>query len=295
MSMETNWSEKIVQLAERLLAIIPPRSTDFDWQKFTAASWQRHGFGTGQLLQYGDISQIQMDDLLCIEAQKAALDQNTRQFLQGLPANNVLLSGAKGIGKSSLVHALMNRYKDQKLRLVQVDQRHLVYLPEIVALLSPEDYRFIIFCDDLSFEADDAGYKRLKSILEGSVFGTAANTLIYATSNRRHLLPEYASDNDDVTVTQGEIHYGEAVDEKLSLSDRFGLWLRFYPMSQDDYLAVARHWVRRLEAVHAVDAAPEGSMRTEALRWALERTTRSGRSAQHFARHWVGSRALAEK
>lgn len=279
-------------LIKRLQALLPEDGGCFDWGEYRAASWQRHQLGQGQLLPYGRINQITLDDLLCINQQCQALDMNTRQFLADLPANNALLSGARGSGKSSLVHALLNKYQNQKLRLVEVNQINLIHLPEIIATLPSQHYKFILFCDDLSFEADDAGYKLLKSALEGSIFGGGCNVLVYATSNRRHLLPEYHSDNDAITVTKREIHYGEAVDEKVSLSDRFGLWLRFHPFNQDDYLAIAQRWVNTLSAKHGVIEIDANIVRREALIWAMERGNRSGRCAQHFARHLIGSAGL---
>lgn len=262
-----------------------------DWQRHPAAVWRSGPWGGG-FVAHADLDDISLDDLLQIDDQKARIDRNTRQFLAGVPANNVLLWGARGTGKSSLIHGLLNRYRDQGLRLVEVGKDELAALPEIASRLRSEPYRFVVFCDDLSFEADDASYKALKSALEGSVFRASPNLLIYATSNRRHLLPEYMSDNARAAHVQGELHHSEAVEEKISLSDRFGLWLSFYPFKQDAYLEVAEHWVTALAAAHGLAESWDDDARAEALRWALARGVRSGRTAQHFARHWVGTRLL---
>lgn len=286
-------TEDVRELARRALAVLPAPSR-VDWATCPAAVWHSGVLGAGFAV-HGGLDDIGLDDLLGIDDQKARLEQNTRQFVAGLPANNVLLWGARGTGKSSLVHGLLNRYRDDGLRLVEVSRHRLASLPEIVRGLRDEPYRFVLFCDDLSFEAEDASYKELKSALEGSVFKASGNVLIYATSNRRHLLPEYASDNEHVTVRRGEIHESEAVEEKISLSDRFGLWLSFYPFKQEAYLHVVEHWVGRLGAAHGLPVAWSDELRAAALRWALARGVRSGRTAQHFARHWVGSQLLAER
>lgn len=278
------------ELARRALALVPAPAA-VDWAACDAAVW--HGGPlTAGFTAHDGVDDIALADLLEIDDQKARIEANTRQFLAGLPANNVLLWGARGTGKSSLVHALLNAYRDQGLRLVEVGRQRLAALPDIVRRLRDEPYRFVLFCDDLSFEAEDASYKELKSALEGSVFKASGNVLIYATSNRRHLLPEYASDNDNVRVSHGELHESEAVEEKISLSDRFGLWLSFYPFRQDAYLTVAEHWVTRLARIHGLRDGWTDDARAAALRWALARGVRSGRTAQHFARHWVGSTLL---
>lgn len=277
-------------LAKRLLALLPG-SDPLDWTTVPAAVWRPGAIGAG-LKPHAEIDPIDLDDLLRIDRQKAALDANLRQFLAGLPCNNILLWGARGTGKSSLIHAMLNRYLDQGLRLVEVDKHQLHHLPEIVEALRDAPQRFLVFCDDLSFEAGDPGYKALKSALEGSIFTTSPNVLIAATSNRRHLLPEYLTDNDDARLTaEGELHVGELIEEKISLSDRFGLWLSFQPFRQADYLTLAESWVTKLAAVHDAPGWSEEA-RADALRFALARGVRSGRTAQHFARQWVGSRAL---
>lgn len=290
-TMQTLLSD-VAELVRRLLRLVPGGS-DPDWSQTPAAVWRANQVG-GQLIAHPDIDRISLDDLLCVEDQKASLVQNTLQFLAGAPANNALLWGARGTGKSSLIHALLDRFYDDGLRLIEVDKTALANLPDIVLSLRDQPYRFLVFCDDLSFEADDPSYKALKSALEGSIFRSSDNLLIYATSNRRHLLPEYMTDNQQSSIREGELHHAEAVEEKISLSDRFGLWLSFYPFKQDAYLTVAEHWVASLAKDAGLSMEWDESVRAEALRWALARGVRSGRTAQHFARHWVG-RALIER
>jgi predicted AAA+ superfamily ATPase len=210
------------------------------------------------------------------------------QFVNGAPANNVLLTGARGTGKSSLIKACLNEYADRGLRLLEVDKADLIDLPDIVDVVSERSEKFIVFCDDLSFEDGEPGYKALKSILDGSVAATTANVLIYATSNRRHLLPEYMKENLSYTHTdEGEVHPGEVVEEKISLSERFGLWVSFYPFTQHEYLTIVAQWLSSFGvASPAIDAA-----RPQALVWALERGSRSGRVAYQFARDYAGKHA----
>jgi predicted AAA+ superfamily ATPase len=229
-------------------------------------------------------------DLKEIEPQKEKIQLNTHQFVQGKPANNVLLTGARGTGKSSLIKACLNEYASQGLRLIEVDKADLVDLPDIVDLVSERPEKFIVFCDDLSFDEGEPGYKALKSILDGSIAATTPNVLIYATSNRRHLLPEYMKENLSYTHTEdGEVHPGEGVEEKISLSERFGLWVSFYPFTQNEYLTIVAQWLSSFDvAVPAIEAA-----RAEALVWALERGSRSGRVAYQFARDYAGKHAQA--
>ena len=279
------------QALERLLELLPARG-GVDWSRHRAARW-RDGTLGGALAPLGHLDRIELSDLLGVDDQKARLVANTEQFVHGFPANSALLWGARGTGKSSMIHAVLNRYADDGLRLVEVDKEALCDIAAIVARLDSEPYRFVLVCDDLSFEADDASYKALKSALEGSVFTQSENVLVYATSNRRHLLPEHMSDNTAARHIEGELHEAEAVEEKISLSDRFGLWLSFYPFRQDDYLRVARHWVERLAADEGVAAAWNDDVQKDALRWALARGVRSGRTAYHFARQQVGAEALA--
>jgi hypothetical protein len=280
------------ELARRLLRLIPG-VVELDWAANPAAIWQTDFWG-GRFVAHPDLDDIELDDLLNIDDQKAELELNTRQFLSGAPANNVLLWGARGTGKSSLIHALVNAFRDDGLRLIEVNKSRLANLSEIVHRLREEPYKYILFCDDLSFEAEDASYKELKSALEGSMFKSSANILIYATSNRRHLMPEYMADNEQASFVQGELHQSEAVEEKISLSDRFGLWLSFYPFKQDAYIDVVKHWLNKLSSAHGVKVTWNDDIRGAALRWALARGVRSGRTAQHFARHWVGKQMVVE-
>ena len=277
-------------LANRLLRLLPDRAA-VDWRAHRAAIWHGEGLDRG-FRPHPEVDEIALDDLLQIDDQKARLIANTRQFLAGHPANNALLWGARGTGKSSLIHALLNAFGEDGLRLVEVNKSQLAALPDIVGCLRGEPYRFLLFCDDLSFEADDASYKTLKSVLEGSIFQSSGNILIYATSNRRHLLPETMADNAGATIQDGELHHGEAVEEKISLSDRFGLWLAFHPFRQEAYLTVTRHWLAALARQHGTTVAWNDELRAQALRWALSRGARNGRTAQHFARAWVGRQLL---
>jgi predicted AAA+ superfamily ATPase len=274
-------------LLARLERLLPPAPPDVDWNAF-AFRWRKRtawGQSIGQLEPVHHVSTIRFVDLQHVDRQKKVIDQNTRQFLAGRPANNVLLTGARGTGKSSLIKACLNQYAHHGLRLIEVDKNDLADLPDIVDLIAAVPQRFILFCDDLSFEEGEAGYKALKVALDGSISATTDNVLIYATSNRRHLLPEYMKENlSAVYQEDGEIHPGESVEEKVSLSERFGLWVSFYPFRQDDYLDIVAHWLRNFGAI---DAHIEQS-RTEALQWALERGSRSGRVAWQFARHWAG-------
>ncbi|ANY14824.1 ATP-binding protein [Bordetella pseudohinzii] len=277
---------QLIARAERVLAQLeawlPPAPPEIDWNAH-AFRWRRRG-SRGWLDAVRHVARIQKDDLQHIERQKEIIDRNTRQFLEKKPANNVLMTGARGTGKSSLVKAMLAAYGDRGLRLIEVDKSDLGDLPEIVELVAARPERFIVFCDDLSFEEGEAGYKALKSVLDGSVAAGGDNLLIYATSNRRHLMPEYMSENLQAKhQPDGEIHPGETVEEKISLSERFGLWLSFYPFKQDDYLDIVHHWLRELNCpADRIEAS-----RAEALQWALERGSRSGRVAYQFARDWA--------
>lgn len=277
---------QLIARAERVLAQLeawlPAAPPEIDWNAH-AFRWRRRG-SRGWLDAVRHVARIQKDDLQHIERQKDIIDRNTRQFLEKKPANNVLMTGARGTGKSSLVKAMLAAYGDRGLRLIEVDKSDLGDLPEIVELVAARPERFIVFCDDLSFEEGEAGYKALKSVLDGSVAAGGDNLLIYATSNRRHLMPEYMSENLQAKhQPDGEIHPGETVEEKISLSERFGLWLSFYPFKQDDYLDIVHHWLRELGCpADRIEAS-----RAEALQWALERGSRSGRVAYQFARDWA--------
>ena len=271
------------QILARLEAILPGPASPPDWEAAHAFLWRRRQ-GRAALQAVRSPSLIRLRDLCNIDEQKARIDRNTRQFLAGRYANNVLLTGARGSGKSSLVKALLNEYAGQGLRFIEVDKSDLADLPEIMELVAGRPERFILFCDDLSFEEGEVAYKALKSALDGSVSGLADNVLIYATSNRRHLMPEYHDENKAVRHADGEIHPGEAVEEKISLSERFGLWLSFYPFGQDEYLEIVAHWLK----FFGVPKARVSEARQEALQWALMRGSRSGRVAWQFARDFAG-------
>lgn len=272
-------------LIDRVEALLPPAASEPDWELTSAFSWKKRG-GRGYLHPVRHVAAIEFDDLHQIAAQLQQIKQNTRQFMEGRPANNVLLTGARGTGKSSLIKACLNQYAAQGLRLIEVDKNDLSDLSEIVELIAGRHEKFIIFCDDLSFEEGERGYKALKVALDGSIASQSGNMLIYATSNRRHLLPETQSDNAGYQRSaDGDLHPGETVEEKISLSERFGLWLSFYPFKQDDYLDIVAHWLGKL----GCDAAQIEAARAEALRFALQRGSRSGRVANQFARAYVGA------
>lgn len=275
-------------LLARLESVLPPEQRN-DWSAI-AYRWRRLSgpFGGGRLQPVAHRSDITLDDLQNIDIQKEQIEQNTRQFVEGRPANNVLLTGARGTGKSSLIKACLNRYAQQGLRLIEVDKSDLADLPDIVDLVAGRQERFLVFCDDLSFEEGESGYKALKVALDGSIAAQSDNVLIYATSNRRHLLPERMSDNAGYTHTEdGDLHPGETVEEKISLSERFGLWVSFYPFRQDDYLKIVEHWLADFGCTPEQVAAAQ----PDALRWALQRGARSGRVAWQFARDYAGRMA----
>ena len=273
------------QLIARIESVLPQPLCAPDWSAAIAWRYRKRSSGHGTLEPVRHVAAMQLADLKEIDGQKDKIERNTRQFVEGRAANNVLLTGARGTGKSSLIKACLNAYAPQGLRLIEVDKADLTDLPDIVDVVAGRPEKFIVFCDDLSFEEGEQGYKALKSILDGSVAAATPNVLIYATSNRRHLLPEYMRENLSYTHTDdGEIHPGEGVEEKISLSERFGLWVSFYPFSQDEYLAIAAQWLASLSvAASAIEAA-----RPEALVWALERGSRSGRVAYQFARDYAG-------
>jgi predicted AAA+ superfamily ATPase len=273
-------------LLARVEAVLPPvQSREPDWKRSFAFRWRkRAGGGASWLQPVMHASTIGLDDLHHVAEQKRQIEQNTRQFVQQRPANNVLLTGARGTGKSSLIKACLNQFAGEGLRLIEVDKADLAELPDIVDLVAGRPERFIVFCDDLSFEEGESGYKALKVALDGSIAAQSDNVLIYATSNRRHLLPEKMSDNASYKVEDGDLHPGETVEEKISLSERFGLWLSFYPFKQDDYLGIVAHWL----ASYGCDAAQIAAARTQALQWALARGSRSGRVAWQFAKDYAG-------
>ena len=281
--------ERVLQRAEALMqrieSVLPQPLQAPDWSASVAYRYRKRSSGHGTLEPVRHVAQLGLQDLKEIDQQKEKIQRNTEQFVNGLPANNVLLTGARGTGKSSLIKACLNNYAPRGLRLIEVDKDDLVDLPDIIEVVAARAEKFIVYCDDLSFEDGEPGYKALKSILDGTVAASTANVLIYATSNRRHLLPEYMKENLTYTHTDdGEVHPGEGVEEKISLSERFGLWVSFYPFSQDEYLAITAQWLSSFGvAATAIDAA-----KPEALVWALERGSRSGRVAYQFARDYAG-------
>ena len=280
--------ERAEQLMARIESVLPQPLGAPDWSASVAFRYRKRSSGHGVLEPVRQVAHMRLVDLQEIGGQKEKIQRNTLQFVQGLPANNVLLTGARGTGKSSLVKACLNEYASEGLRLIEVDKADLVDLPDIVDVVADRPERFVVFCDDLSFEDGEPGYKALKSILDGSVSAAGQNVLIYATSNRRHLLPEYMKENLSYTHTaDGEVHPGEVVEEKISLSERFGLWVSFYPFSQDEYLTIVAQWLASFGvSVEAIESA-----RPAALVWALERGSRSGRVAYQFARDYAGTHA----
>lgn len=285
---------QVSELISAVMPLLPEQGGDIDWSVCPVAMWRSRD-KEGYLEPILETPAIQLDDLMGVDTQREKLVQNTLQFLAGFPANNVLLSGSRGTGKSSLVQALLNQFFQQGLRVIQVDKQDLSNILHIIDDIRGEAYRFIIFCDDLSFESDEDGYKSLKSALDGALYAAPANVLIYATSNRRHLLPEYLKENAESTVHGGEIHHGEAVEEKISLSDRFGLWLTFYPIPQAVFLETAAHWVANLAARFNVEIPWNEAASKACVQWGMTRGNRSGRSANQFAKHWVGQQLLASK
>ena len=280
--------ERAEQLIARIESVLPQPLGAPDWSLSIAWRYRKRSSGHGTLEPVRHVATMQLGDLKEIDGQKEKIQRNTEQFVLGKPANNVLLTGARGTGKSSLIKACLNAYAGQGLRLIEVDKADLVDLPDIVDVVADRPEKFIIFCDDLSFEDGEPGYKALKSILDGSVAAATPNVLIYATSNRRHLLPEYMAENLTYTHTaDGEVHPGEVVEEKISLSERFGLWVSFYPFSQEEYLTIVAQWL----ASFGVSPDAIAAARPEALVWALERGSRSGRVAYQFARDFAGQQA----
>jgi uncharacterized protein len=283
--------EQLVARAEALLgrleAVLPQPLAVPDWGASIAFRYRKRA-GAGRLEPVRHVAPIRLHSLVEVELQKQRLLRNTEQFVAGKSANNVLLTGARGTGKSSLIKACLNEFAARGLRLIEVDKSDLVDLPDIVDLVAERSERFVVFCDDLSFDEGEPGYKALKSVLDGSVAESSENVLIYATSNRRHLLPEYMKENlSYVHTDDGEVHPGEVVEEKISLSERFGLWVSFYPFTQDEYLAIVAEWLRGF----GVDAKAIAAARQESLVWALERGSRSGRVAYQFAKDYAGRHA----
>ena len=276
---------RVESLVARIESVLPQPLRAPDWSGSVAFRYRKRSSGHGTLEPVRHIGAMRLDDLQEISDQKEKIRRNTEQFVSGRPANNVLLTGSRGTGKSSLIKACLNEYSARGLRLIEVDKADLVDLPDIVDVVSGLSEKFIVFCDDLSFEEGEPGYKALKSILDGSVAAATPNVLIYATSNRRHLLPEYMTENLTYTHTEdGEVHPGEVVEEKISLSERFGLWVSFYPFSQDEYLTITAQWLSSF----GVSADAIAQARPASLVWALERGSRSGRVAYQFARDYAG-------
>ena len=281
--------ERLIVRAEALISriesVLPQPLAAPDWSTSIAYRYRKRSSGHGSLEPVKHIGHMALSDLKEIDDQKEKIQRNTEQFVNGKPANNVLLTGSRGTGKSSLIKACLNEYSNRGLRLIEVDKADLTDLPDIVDVVSGLPEKFIIFCDDLSFEEGEPGYKALKSILDGSIAAATPNVLIYATSNRRHLLPEYMTENLTYTHTEdGEVHPGEVVEEKISLSERFGLWVSFYPFSQDEYLTIVAQWLSSF----GVDKAAIEAAKPASLVWALERGSRSGRVAYQFARDYSG-------
>lgn len=283
--------ERVDRLVQRLDPLLPVEPPVIDWDTTLAARWQRQGAG-GCLMPLHVNHDLRLDDLIGVDAQREQLARNTRQFLDGLPANHALLWGARGTGKSSLVRALLAEYGSRGLRLVEIERDHLADLPRLVERLTDLPQRFVVFCDDLSFEAGEGEYRVLKSVLDGSLERAPDNVLLYATSNRRHLVPERQSDNANWERVDGELHPSEAVEDKIALSDRFGLWLSFYPFSQEHYLSVVRHWVDSLARQAGLQWEWDEELEKAAIRFATGRGNRNGRCASQFARQWVGLQLL---
>jgi uncharacterized protein len=287
LALEPN--DALVRIAEALERLSPAPPDNAQWDTAIAFRWRKSiktQGGSGYLQAVKHVVGMPLSALQHIDVQKAKIVQNTAQFVAKLPANNVLLTGARGTGKSSLIRACLQTYASQGLRLVEIDKDDLIDLPDVVDLLASRPERFIVYCDDLSFEDGESAYKAMKSALDGSIAGQTENVLIYATSNRKHLMPEYHTENlSGIKADDGEIHPGDVVEEKISLSERFGLWVSFHPFGQDDYLDIVAHWLASFNLPFDADA------RFFALQWALERASRSGRVAQQFARDWAGKKA----
>ena len=280
------------QLIGRIEAVLPQPLSVPDWTAAIAYRYRKRSTGHGTLEPVRHVGVVRLSDLKEIEAQKDRIQRNTLQFVEGKGANNVLLTGARGTGKSSLIKACLQEYAPRGLRLIEVDKTDMTDLPDIVDVVSERAEKFIVFCDDLSFEEGEPGYKALKSILDGSVAETTPNVLVYATSNRRHLLPEYMKENLSYTHAEdGEVHPGEVIEEKISLSERFGLWISFYPFTQDEYLTIVAQWLSSF----GLDAGDIAAARPHALVWALERGSRSGRVAYQFARDYGGRQSAGRE
>lgn len=281
-------------LLARLEPLLPAPREAVDWNSSLAARWHREGQG-GYLQPLKVELSLSLDDLIGIDRQRDLLAANTRQFVAGMPANHVLLWGARGTGKSSLIRALLAHFAADGLRLIEIERDHLADLPKVVEHLAGLPQSFVLFCDDLSFEAGEGDYRVLKSVLDGTLERAPDNVLLYATSNRRHLVPERESDNQNWQMVDGELHPNEAVEDKIALSDRFGLWLSFYPFSQEHYLDVVRHWIGSIAATSGLAWEWDEALEKDAIRWATSRGNRNGRCAYQYARQWVGNRLLQHR
>jgi uncharacterized protein len=292
--LDPDVQDQLRRVLSSLEMLLPRPVPPIDWARCHAAGWRRHSL-TGYLEPVPPGDGVQLSDLLGIDEQKRVVEANTRQFLAGFPANNVLLWGVRGTGKSSLVRALLRAYAGEGLRVVQVDKDDLVSLPAIVDAIRQEPYRFVLFSDDASFEVGESSYKMLKSALDGSVYAPPENALIYVTSNRRHMVPEFEADNRGVMIVNDEIHHGEAVEEKISLSGRFGIWVGFHAFSLEQYLAVVRQWVEKLAQRNRAEVPWTRQAEDAAVAWSHQKGDRSGRIAYQFANQWVGEALLRDK
>jgi predicted AAA+ superfamily ATPase len=293
MTLDIELREQLRRVLAAVEQLLPRPVAAIDWAHCFAANWRGRALA-GYLEPLPADDSIQLEDLLGIDQQKLLVEENTRQFLKGYPANNILLWGSRGTGKSSLIRALLNRYAAEGLRIIQLDKDDLPSLPEVFSQIKTSPYRFILFCDDLSFEPGEKGYKVLKSALDGSVYAAPANALIYVTSNRRYLIPEYATDNLGAKMVNNEVHHGEGVEEKISLSDRFGLWVAFHVFSQNQYLQVVQQCIENFAGEHQLQVAWNADVERAAIAWSHEKSKRCGRTAVQFARRWVGKVLLKQ-
>ena len=285
--------ERAEAVLARLEPLLPAPRQSIDWHHCLAARWQREG-RSGYLMPLEVSLEMRLSDLIGVDTQRDQLARNTKQFLDGLPANHALLWGSRGTGKSSIIRALLAEYGTAGLRLIEIERDHLADLPRVVEQLQGLPQRFVLFCDDLSFEAGESDYRVLKSVLDGSLEQAPDNVLLYATSNRRHLVPEKESDNENWKNVDGELHPNEAVEDKIALSDRFGLWLSFYPFTQEHFLSVVEHWIDVLAGKAGLHWQRDEALDILAVRWATGRGNRNGRCAYQFARYWVGLKLLEQ-
>ena len=286
--------ERAESVLARLEPLLPALRPEIDWDRCLAARWQREG-RSGYLLPLEVSLDMRLSDLIGVDQQRQQLARNTQQFLDGHPANHALLWCSRGTGKSSLVRALLAEHAVAGLRLIEIERDHLADLPRVVEQLQKLPQRFVLFCDDLSFEAGEGDYRVLKSVLDGSLEQAPDNVLLYATSNRRHLVPEHQSDNENWSRVDGELHPSEAVEDKIALSDRFGLWLSFYPFTQEHFLRVVEHWIGELARHSGLQWSRDEQLDILAVRWATGRGNRNGRCAYQFARYWVGLKLLEQQ